>query len=69
MDTKNLSKTNSKSGGIRLDLNKRLAYRFLHLAGQQMRCLAEMYGPRYRLAIAKWKVLSVHRILCAVVVH
>jgi DNA-binding MarR family transcriptional regulator len=59
MNTKNLSKTNSRSGGIRLDLNKRLAYRFLHLAGQQMRCLAEMYGPRYRLTIAKWKVLSV----------
>ena len=44
---------------IRLKLNERTAYRFLHLAGQIMRCLAEMYSPRYGLTIAKWKVLSV----------
>lgn len=54
-----MNQTNSSPEGIRLDLKERLAYRFLNLAGQQMRCLAEMYVPWYRLTIAKWKVLSV----------
>jgi DNA-binding MarR family transcriptional regulator len=43
---------------VRLNLNERTAYRFLHLAGQVMRCLGEMYGPRYGLTIGTWKVLS-----------
>jgi DNA-binding MarR family transcriptional regulator len=44
---------------IRLDLNERLAYRFNRLAGQQLRCLAEMFRPRFKLTLARWKVLSV----------
>jgi DNA-binding MarR family transcriptional regulator len=55
----NKNKTESDTARIRLDLKDRLGYRFLNLAGQQMRCLAEMYGPRYGLTIAKWKVLSI----------
>lgn len=54
-----MGETRSNLGAIKLDLKDRIAYRFLNLAGQQMRCLAEMYGPRYRLTMAKWKVLSV----------
>jgi DNA-binding MarR family transcriptional regulator len=48
-----------KTGTIRLDLNERLAYRFNRLAGQQLRCLAEMFRPRFGLTLARWKVLSV----------
>lgn len=54
-----MSKTDSDAAEIRLDLKDRVGYRFLNLAGQQMRCLAAMYGPLYKLTIAKWKVLSV----------
>jgi DNA-binding MarR family transcriptional regulator len=54
-----MSETDSEGAEFRLDLKDRVGYRFLHLAGQQMRCLAEMYGPRYKLTIAKWKVLSI----------
>lgn len=45
--------------GIRLGMKDRIGYRFLHLAGQQMRCLLEMYGARYRLTLGEWKVLGV----------
>jgi DNA-binding MarR family transcriptional regulator len=48
-----------KTETIRLDLNERLAYRFNRLAGQQLRCLAEMFRPRFGLTLARWKVLSV----------
>lgn len=48
----------SSASRVRLNLKERAAYRFLHLAGQVMRSLAEMYGPRYGLTIGTWKVLS-----------
>jgi DNA-binding MarR family transcriptional regulator len=41
------------------DIRNWLAYRLSILAGQNTRCLASMYGPRFGLSVSLWRVLTI----------
>lgn len=42
-----------------LDLEHRTAYRFAILADGSMRCLAGMFGPKFGLTVAGWKIMAI----------
>lgn len=46
-------------GGERLNLERRLLYRFSILSAKVIRYVAEMYGPKYGLLPSGWKVMAV----------
>ncbi len=46
-------------GGKRLNLERRLLYRFSILSTKVIRHVAEMYGPKYGLLPSGWKVMAV----------
>jgi DNA-binding MarR family transcriptional regulator len=45
-------------GGAALNLERRLSYRFSILATKVIRCVAEMYGPKYGLLPSGWKAMA-----------
>lgn len=45
-------------GGAELNLERRLSYRFSILATKVIRCVAEMYGPKYGLLPSGWKAMA-----------
>lgn len=45
-------------GGIALDLERRLSYRFSLLSSRIIRCVAAMYGPKFRLLPSGWKAMA-----------
>ena len=55
MTTKNKS---TLPGGVALDLERRLSYRFSILSTKVIRCVAEMYGPKYGLLPSGWKAMA-----------
>ena len=45
-------------GGTALNLERRLSFRFSILATKVIRCVAEMYGPKYGLLPSGWKAMA-----------
>ncbi len=45
-------------GGSAVDLERRLSYRFSILSTKVIRCVAEMYGPKYGLLPSGWKAMA-----------
>ena len=45
-------------GGVALDLERRLSYRFSILSARIIRAVANMYGPKYGLLPSGWKAMA-----------
>ena len=45
-------------GGVALDLERRLTYRFSILSAKVVRTVAKMYGPKYGLLPSGWKAMA-----------
>ncbi len=45
-------------GGVALDLERRLSYRFSILSAKIVRAVAKMYGPKYGLLPSGWKAMA-----------